>query len=196
MNGASVLFRGGRPADDGAQCDDRGPRRLRQGRFECPVQSMDIFFIAVIFVRPVHPFRVPAIGAIPGQHVLRKSHICVVFNGNVVVVPQHNEISEFLVPGKRRGFCGDAFLKVSVRCDHKDSMIEWGFTGRGIRVQQTSFSPCRHSHTHSVADPLTEWASRGFDTGGVPKFRVSRSGRTIRSERSNILNFKAISARE
>ncbi len=96
VNTAGVLLAGGRPADDGAQRDERGLPGLGLGGFEGVVQCGGVLLVGAILAEPVDALDVPAVGLVAGQDVLGESDRRVVFDGDVVVVPDDGNVAELL----------------------------------------------------------------------------------------------------
>ena len=120
---AGVLLLRGRVADDGAQRDDGG-----LGRLGLRGQQRGVQFLHVLLVLagpgPVDALDVPAVGLVALQDVLGEGDVGVVLDGDVVLVVDHHEVAELLVPGERGRLGGDAFLEVAVGGDDPDGVVE------------------------------------------------------------------------
>ena len=141
MDTAGVLLAGGRPADDGAQRDERGLLGLGLGGVEGVVQGGGVFLVRSILAEPVDALDVPAVGLVAGQDVLVEGDRGVVFDGDVVVVPDDGDVAQLLGASEGGGLGGDAFLEAAVASDDVDVVVEDGLAERGLGIEQAVEKP-------------------------------------------------------
>ena len=90
---------------------------------------------------------------------------------DVVVVPQHDELTEFLHSCEADGFVADAFHQAAVPSDDVGIVI---YHFLAVTRAQGFFG---HREADGVGNALAEWAGGGFNAGGMAVFRVtSRDG--------------------
>src|SRR5690606_13499985 len=169
-----VLLVRGRPADDGAQPDERGTFRLRLGGPDRVVRRRHVFVVGAVLADPLDLLDVPAVGGVAGDDVFGECDLGVVFDGDAVVVPDDDEVAELLRAGEGTYFVADALLDVAVRAQDVDVVVERAFPDRGVRVEQAPLPAGGHGHADRVADALPQGAGGGFHPGGVPVFGVAR----------------------
>jgi hypothetical protein len=116
---------------------------------------------------------VPAVCGVARRDVLAERDVGVALDGDVVVVIEHDEVSQPLVTGEAAGFGRDTFFHVSVGHDHPDGVVEDALAGLGVRVIEPSLAPRGHRHAHGGADARAERAGGGLDAEGVAVLRVS-----------------------
>ena len=114
----------------------------------------------------------PVVGGVAGGDVLGKREAGVAFDGDVVVVVEHDEIVEFEVTGEAGGLGSVAFHHAAVAADHEDAAL------RDVRlVKADSGRKLLGGDRH--ADRGTETAAqrtgRDVDALGVAEFRMARS---------------------
>src|SRR4051794_37078342 len=90
---AGVLRVRRRPGEDGAQNDERRPRRLVPGGDECVVQALDVLRVLPVLARlrafaagPVDGLHVPSVGLVPLRRVLTQGDGGVVLDRDAVEV--------------------------------------------------------------------------------------------------------------
>src|SRR5699024_1837462 len=183
--GAGALLAGGGPGDDGAQRDEGGPvgdrlrllDRRRQGVHVLPVLPAG---------GPVHALRVPAVGVVAGDHVLGERHVRVALDGDVVVVPEDDQVAQLLGAGQRGGLGGDTLLQVTVGGDHVHPVVERGGALGGVRVEQTAHPALGERHPHGGGQSLAERSGGGLHTRGVPHLGVPRGQRAPGAQRLDV----------
>ncbi len=169
LAGVLLVRRG--PADDGAQGDDRGAGGLCLRGLERTVQLGDVLDV-LARLRPVDPLRVPAVGGIPPEHVFGEGDVGVVFDGDVVLVVDHYEVPQLLVPGERGRLGSDAFLKVAVRSNHPDGVVERALTLGRLGIQQSAHATLGVGEPDGGRQALPEGAGGDFHAGGVAVLRM------------------------
>ena len=90
---------------------------------------------------------------------------------NKVVVPEVDQLAELQVPRERRGLRGDPLLKIAIRDDGEDAMVNDGVSWA---VELLGEAALCDRHTNAVREPLAEWAGGGLDAGGQTKLWVPR----------------------
>ena len=143
---ARVLLRGRRPPDDRRQRDDRWLARLGLCVLDCGKKSVGVLLVAVRG-DPVHALRVPAVCLVALEDVFSKGNVRLVLNGDLVVVPDHDEVAELLNACKCRRFSGDALLKVAVRRNDINVVIEHRGAGGSVGVKKAPLAARCHRHT-------------------------------------------------
>ena len=161
------------PRDDRAQRDEGRLGGVLPCGLESVVQRPHVL-VVTLGCPPAQPLHVPPVGLVPCCDVLGLGDVGVVLDRDVVVVIEHDEVAELLVPGDSGGLVADAFLHVPVGHEAVDVVIERAGTGGGVRVEQAALAPGRHRHPDRVADALAERAGRGLHAAGVPVLRVPR----------------------
>ena len=116
----------------------------------------------------------PAVGLIAGRGVLGEGDVGVVLDGDLVVVPEHDEVAQLLGARQRAGLAGHALLHVAVGGDHIDVVIERAGAGGGVGVEQAAFEAGRHGHAHRGGQALAQRAGGDLDASGVPELRMPR----------------------
>ena len=77
----------------------------------------------------------PAVCLVAGQDVLVESDRGIVFDGDVVVVPDDGDVAQLLGASQRGGLGGDAFLEAAVAGDNVDVVVENGFTEGSFGIE-------------------------------------------------------------
>ena len=172
VRGAGVLLVGRRPADDRAQRDERRLVGDRLGGLEGVVQVLHVLVVAVGGA-PAQPLHVPAVGLVPGCDVLGLGDVRVVLDRDEVVVVEHDQVAQFLVPGQRGDLVADALLDVPVGGEGVDEVVERRGARRRVGVVEAALAAGRHRHAHRVADALAERARRGLDARGQAVLRMA-----------------------
>ena len=173
VNTAGVLLAGGRPADDGAQRDERGLPRLGLGGVEGVVQGCRVLLVGAILAEPVDALDVPAVGLVAGQDILVESDRRVVFDGDVVVVPDDGNVAELLGACEGGSLSGDALFEAAIASDDVDVVVEDGLTERGLGIQQAVDAAGVHGEADGGGDAGTQRAGRDFDALGVAVLGVA-----------------------
>src|SRR5699024_5141224 len=107
------------------------------GRLDGGVEGLDVFLVLAAGGE-VHVLNVPAVGGVAGGRVLTEGDGGVVLDGDPVVVPDHQQVRQFLGPCQRRGLTGHAFLEVAVGGEHDDRVVERRGAGRGVGIEQSA----------------------------------------------------------
>src|SRR6185437_14608326 len=118
VRGAGVLLVRRGPADDGPQRDERRRAPVVARCLDGVVQRLDVLGVAA-GPAPANPLHVPAVGLVPGRHVLGLGDVGVVLDRDAVVVVDHHQVAELLVGRERGGLVGDALLDVAVRAEDR-----------------------------------------------------------------------------
>jgi len=129
---------------------------------------------------------VPAVGVVPLHHVFVEGDARVVFDGDVVVVPQQDQVAEPLRAGDGRRLAADALFEVTIGRDAPDVVVERARAWLGVGVEEPAFTPRRHRHPDSVADTLSQRPRGRLDSDGVPVLRVARRQRTPCTQRLKV----------
>ncbi len=108
-----------RVADDGPQRDERRFVGHLLRRLHC-------FFYADDVLPALDLLDVPAVGPVAGRGVLSQRDVGVVLDGDLVVVPDHDQIAQLLSAGQRGGLAGHALLDVAVGGDHTCAVLDTG----------------------------------------------------------------------
>src|SRR5699024_4401073 len=96
---AGVLVVRCRSGDDGGQADERRSG-IGTGRLDGGVEGLDVLFVLAAGGE-VHVLNVPAVGGVAGGRVLTEGDGGVVLDRDPVVVPDHQQIRQFLGPRQR-----------------------------------------------------------------------------------------------
>ena len=67
---------------------------------------------------------------------------------DLVVVPDHDEVAQFLDAGDGGSLRGDALLQVAVRDHHVDEVVKRGGAGGGVWIQQPTLATGCHRHAN------------------------------------------------
>ncbi len=87
---------------------------------------------------------------------------------DAVVVKENDQLSKSQVPGKRNRFVADAFHKAPVSGNDIGVMIDYLVTDARI---EHALCQC---HADGVGETLSKGTRRGFDSGRMTKFGMSR----------------------
>ena len=193
---AGVLLGRGRPRDDRAQ-DDEGRLAGRAALLAGRQQRIDVLDVglAVAVATPVDGLDIPAVGLVALAHVLGERNLRLVLDGDGVLVVDHREVAEFLVPRQGAGLMGDAFHDVAVGGDHPDVVVERAGALCGVGVKQAPDAALRERHPNRRGEPRPERARRDLDTRGVVNLRVPRRERSPRAQGLEVRQLQAV-ARE
>ena len=124
---------------------------------------------------PLHSHGVPLRGLVPGDHVLIARQIGRAVDGDIVVVPQHDQPAELEMPGEPDRFVVDALHQVAVAGDDEGAVVDQLVAVNRVQMALGD----RHSDRHRHA--LAERPGRHFDPGeleilGVARGRASQAG--------------------
>ena len=86
---------------------------------------------------------------------------------DAIVIEQHDQLVQLLVPCQRDGFLADAFHQVAVGGQHIGVVVDSRLAELGGE------HALGHGHADRRGNALSEWSGGGFDTGRVPDFRMS-----------------------
>ena len=166
MHCAGVLLVRCGVADDGAQLNEGGLvgdslRTLNSG-----VQFGDILDV-LAGTGPIHALNVPTVGLVALGHVLGEGDVGVFLNGDVVAVPDDNQVAELLVARKRAGFGGHALLHVTLGGDDVDVVVEGGGARGSLRVEHAAHTTLCVGETNGGGQALAERTGGDFNTLGV-----------------------------
>ena len=169
---AGVLLGGCRVADDGAQLNEGGLvgdslRTLNSG-----VQFCDVLNV-VAGAGPVHALNIPAVGLVALCYVLGEGNVGVFLNGDVVAVPDDDQVAELLVTCECARLGGDAFLHVTFGSNHVDVVVEGGGARCCFGVEHAAHTALCVGETNGGCQALTERAGGDFYALGVLVFGVA-----------------------
>ncbi len=153
--------------------------RSRPGRLQRRVQTRRVQVAARQLVDTLH---VPAVRLVPLDGVLGDRGLRVALDGDVVVVPEQDQVAQLLVPGQRGRLGRDALLEAAVTRDDPHHVVERGGAGAASGSNRPRSVAGGHRHAHRVGDTLAQWAGRRLDTGGVAVLRVARGLRAPGAE--------------
>ena len=145
---------------------------------------------------PVDALDVPAVGFVALQDILGEGDVGVVLDRDVVLVVDHHEVAELLVPGERGRLGGDAFLEVAVGRDDPDGVVERAGAGGGVGVEQSALAALRVREADGGGEALAQRAGGDLDALGVLVFRVARGQRAPGAQRLKVLQFQAVAGEE
>ena len=171
---AGVLLGRCRPADDGVEHDHRGAAGLAPGGGDGVQEGVHVLGVSAL-AAPVHDLGMPTVGGVTGGDVLAEGDAGVILDGNVVLVVEHDQAAQLLMPGQGAGLARDALHHVAVGGDDIDMMVERALSGRRLRVQQPSLPARGHRHSDGRSQALAERPGGDLDAAGVPVFRVPGS---------------------
>ena len=77
----------------------------------------------------------PAVSLVTRQNILGEGNFGVILDGDSVVVPDDDEITQVLGSRKRAGLAGHTFFKVTFAGDDVNEMIERRFAGLGVGIE-------------------------------------------------------------
>ena len=98
MNRAGVLLGRRRPTDNCAQGNDRRPMLFSFSSIYCLVKSIYVFVVFSVLSQPINPLGVPAVRFVALEHVFLERYIGIVLNRDMVIIPDHNEVTQILYP--------------------------------------------------------------------------------------------------
>ena len=91
-------------------------------------------------------------------------------NGDIVVVPQHDQALGLQMPGQRNRFVGNAFFQIAVRGDDVGLVVH---QLAAIARIQMAF---RNRHAHGIGDALAQRPGGGFDARQMAIFGMAGAG--------------------
>ena len=174
VDATGVLLAGGRPAEDGAQRDERGLLGLGLGGVEGVVQGSGVLLVGAVFAEPVDALDVPAVGLVAGQDILVEGDGGVVLDGDVVVVPDDGDVAELLGAGQRGGLGGHALFEAAVAGDDVDVVVEHGLAQGSLGVEQAVDAAGVHGEADGGGDAGAQRAGGDFNALGVAVLGVAR----------------------
>ncbi len=196
VDAAGVLLGRRRVADDRAQRDDRRLAGLGLGGLDRGVQRVDVLRVAGAAVGPVDPLGVPAVRRVAREDVLGERDVRVVLDGDLVVVPDDDEVAELLVAGERGRLARHALLQVAVGRDDVDVVVERRLARGGRRVQQTALAAGREGHADGGREALAERAGRDLDAPGVLVLGVAGGLGAPRAQGLDVRHLQAVPGEE
>ena len=187
VDGAGVHLVGSGVADDGAHADERRLVGDLLGGLDCRFDRHDVF-------AALDRLHVPAVRLVAQRGVLAERDGGVVFDGDLVLVVEHDQVAQFLGARERGRLGRHALFDVAVGGDDVDEVVERAGTRRGVGVEEAPFVTRRHAHAHGRRESLTQWTRRDLDALGVTELGVSRRQRLPGAECFEVGEFKAESA--
>ena len=187
---AGVLLAGGRPTDDGAQCDERRLLRLGLGGVEGIVQGSGVLLVGAVLAEPVDALDVPAVGLVAGQDVFVEGDRGVVLDGDVVVVPDDRDVAQLLGAREGGGLGRDAFLEATIAGDDVDVVVEDGLAEGGLGIEQAVDAAGVHSETDGGGDAGAQRAGGDLNTLGVAVLGVARGQGAGGAQRLDVVEFE------
>ena len=91
-------------------------------------------------------------------------------NGDVVVVPQHDQALGLQMPGQRNRFVGNAFFQITVRGDDIGLVVH-----QFVAIARVQM-PLRNRHAHGIGDTLAQRPGGGFDARQMAIFGMAGAG--------------------
>ena len=89
-------------------------------------------------------------------------------DGDVVVVPEHDQLAQGEVPGKREGFLADAFHEAAVTRDDVGVVVDEVVAKLRVQVRFGD------GHADGIGEALAQRTCRRLHAGRVPVFGVAR----------------------
>ncbi len=157
---AGVHLGGSGVTDDRAQRDERRAVGDRTGVGQC-------FFKAGDVLTTDDGLYMPAVRLVAGGGVLRECDLGVVLNGDLIVIPDDDEVSELLSARQRRGLRSHALFDIPVGGDDVDEVIERAGTGGGVRIEQATLVSGGHRHADRGGQALAQRPGGDLHTLGV-----------------------------
>src|SRR5699024_9273025 len=199
VHGVAAGQLGDRPADDGAQTDEgrlvRDLLRLEDLGLERR-DVLDVGRAVGAAVDPVHRAHVPAVGLVTCGGVLRERDRGVALDGDLVVVPQDDEVAQLLGAGDRAGLAAYALLEVAVGGDHVGEVVERAGARGGLGVQQAALAALRHREADRGGDALAQRAGGDLDAVGEEVLGMAGGLRPPGAQLLDVLLLEAEAAEE
>ena len=192
---AGVLLGGGGVADDGAQLNEGGLVGDSLCTLNSGVQFCDILNV-VAGAGPVHALNIPTVGLVALCYVLGEGNVGVFLNGDVVAVPDDDQVAELLVARKRAGFGGHALLHVTFGGDDVDVVVEGGGARCCFGVEHAAHTTLCVGETNGGGQALAERAGGDFYALGVLVFGVAGGEGTPGAQGFQVAHFEAVAAEE
>ena len=192
---AGVLLGGGGVADDGAQLNEGrlvgdSLRALNSG-----VQFCDVLNV-VAGAGPVHALNIPTVGLVALCYVLGEGNVGVFLNGDVVAVPDDNQVAELLVTCERARLGGHALLHVTLGGDDVDVVVEGGGARGSLGVEHAAHTTLCVGEANGGCQTLAERAGGDFYALGVLVFGVAGGEGTPGAQGFQVAHFEAVAAEE
>ena len=134
----------------------------------------------------------PAVGLIAGGDVLGEGDVGVIFDGDLVVIPDDIEISELLMARQRGGLGRDALLEVAVGSDDPDCVVEGRLAGSGLWVHQPAEAALAVGEPDRSGEALAERPGRDLHAVGVAVLGVARSLGAPGAQGLDVLQLQAV----
>ena len=152
-----------RPTNDGGETDERRLVGNSLGVVDGLHEGFDILLVGRSAVGEIDVLDMPTVGLIAGLDVLREGDGGITFDGDPVVVVEHDEVAQLLGPRQRRSLRCNAFLHTAVTGNGVNVVVEEARTGSGVRVEQAAFTTSCHGHADGVGNTGAERAGGGLD---------------------------------
>ena len=165
VNSAGVHLGRGGVADDGAHRDERRLIGDLLRRFDRFLDAGDV-------LAALNHLDMPAVRLVARRGVLSERDVGVVLDGDLVVIPEDDQVAQLLGPGQRARLAGDALFHVPVGGDHIDVVIEGAGAGRSVGVEQAALETSRHCHSDRRGQSLAEGAGGDLDAPGMSELRM------------------------
>ncbi len=143
--------------DDGLAADQRGLVGNRLGGLDCGVECNGVVTLHVGDHMPAISFE--TLGGVIGEPGADMA-----VNGNIVVVPERNQLAQAPGSGQRARLVGYPFHHAAVAHEHVSVVVD-DFVARFVEfIGQQLLGHC---HAHRIGDALSERAGGGFHAGCV-----------------------------
>ena len=156
----------GSVTDSGAELDQRRLVSDLLGGLDGGVNGSEVV------VTVVDGDDVPAVSLITLGDVLSEGNVGVTVNGDVVVVPDSNQVAELKVSSERRSFGGDTLHQATITEEAVCVVVN---KVEVVLVEGGGSVSLGDGKTDGVADTLTEGTSGHLNSGGVMGLRVTGS---------------------
>ena len=167
VTGFFTLLVGRTPADHGATADKRGPLAVGVSLVNGPGNRSRIVAVDALD-------NLPVVGAKTRRGVISEPALYFAVDGDAVVIPEGNELTQAQCTGKRAGFVGDSFHQATVAQENVSMVIDYRMT---IAVELRSEYLLGQRHTHTIRDALTQGPSSGLYARGVTILGVAGRAR-------------------
>jgi hypothetical protein len=115
---------------------------------------------------------VPAVGLVSLGDILSEGHSSVAVNGDLVVVPDGNEVAKLEVTSQRGSLAGDTLHQAAIAEESVSVVVDERET---FLVEDSSGMSLGNGQTNSVGDTLAEGTSGDLNTGSVVSLGVTGS---------------------